>query len=64
MKYFLIAVLVTILATVVLIPLGYLERGTVAFGGEWITVLFIGYVAFMLAYKKWTADRDEDENKR
>ena len=53
MKYFLIAAIVTVLAAVVLVPLGYLERGTLAFGGEWVAVIGIGYVAFMVAYQNW-----------
>lgn len=64
MKYFLIAATVTVLAAVVLVPLGHLERGSMAFGGEWMTVIGIGYIAFMIAHKMWMRDRDDDERRR
>ena len=64
MKYFLIAAIVTVLAAVVLVPLGYLERGSMAFGGEWMAVIGIGYIAFMIAHKMWMRDRDDDERRR
>lgn len=63
MKCFLIAALVTVFAVVILIPLGYMERGFFAFGGEWVAAIFIGYISFMVAFQNWIADKDDDEGR-
>lgn len=60
MKYFLIATIITLIAASILIPLGYMERGYMAFGGEWIGVIFTAYVAFSVAEKRRALEKEED----
>ena len=59
MKYFLIAALVTLIAALIFIPLGYMERGSFAFGGEWILILFIAWLAFTIAFQLWRRGHEE-----
>ena len=60
MKYFLIAVIVTLISAAILIPLGYLERGRMAFGGEWLVVTLVAYIAFSAAVKRYGMEREDD----
>lgn len=61
MKYFLIALLITALAALVFLPLGYMERDALAFGGEHIAIIFTGYIAFSVAVKKYHDDKEKDD---
>ena len=59
MKYFLIATIITLISAAILIPLGYLERGHMAFGGEWMAVILIAYIAFSVAAKRYGMDKND-----
>lgn len=59
MKYFLIAAIVTLISAAILIPLGYWERGYMAFGGEWMAVILITYIAFSVAAKRYGMEKND-----
>ena len=60
MKHFLRAAIVTLISAAILIPLGYLERGRMAFGGEWMAIILIAYIAFSAAAKRHSLEREDN----
>ena len=54
-----LALLVGALATPILSELAYRERGYIAFGGEWLLIIAIIVVAYLVIRKKDKPEEDE-----